>query len=129
MFQMAGIGPMFGQRWHFQHEATEKIPYAITRYKNESRRLLNVVDKQLGEKQFLAGEYSIADTATFPWMAGAQRNPMLLETLPNLKRWLDKLSSRPGVQRELAVLRDAQRQTPDEHARSILFGEKQYERR
>jgi GST-like protein len=129
MFQMSGIGPMFGQRWHFRHETLEKIPYAIARYTNESRRLLNVLDRQLAVKQFLAGDYSIADMATVPWIAGAERNPALLANYPNLKRWLDQMHARPGVQRGLAVMREVERPTLDDESRSALFGEKQYQPR
>src|SRR5260370_24537882 len=68
MFQMGGVGPMFGQRGHFMRAAPEKLPYAIERYTNESRRLLNVIEKQLGESAYLAGEYSISDMATCPWV-------------------------------------------------------------
>jgi len=96
---MSAVGPMFGQRWRFRNEATEKIPYAIERYTNESRRLLNVLDKRLGGGRFLAGDYSIADIATYPWIAGAERNTKLLADFPNLKRWLGEVSSRPSVQR------------------------------
>jgi len=129
MFQMSAVGPMFGQRWHFRHEAIEKIPFAIERYTNESRRLLNVIDKRLGGGRFLAGDYSIADIATYPWMAGAERNTKLLADFPNLKRWLGEVSSRPSVQRGLAVMREFERQVFDDRSRSVLFGQKQYERR
>ena len=119
MFQMSAVGPMFGQRWHFRHEAIEKITYAIERYTNESRRLLNVIDKRLGGGRFLAGDYSIADIATYPWMAGADRNTKLLADFPNLKRWLGEVSSRPSVQRGLAVMREFER-------RSSTIGPVQY---
>jgi GST-like protein len=72
MFQMAGVGPMFGQRGHFLRAAPEKIPYAIERYTNESRRLLNVIEKRLAESPYLAGDYSIADMATYPWVVGTR---------------------------------------------------------
>lgn len=129
MFQMAGVGPMFGQRGHFMRAAPEKIPYAIERYTNESRRLLNVMEKRLGEAEYLAGEYSIADIATFPWVVGTRREPEQLESRPNFKRWLDAISERPAVKRGLAVMADLPQQPLDEKARSILYGAKQFEKR
>jgi GST-like protein len=129
MFQMAGVGPMFGQRGHFVRAAPEQIPYAIERYTNESRRLLNVMDKQLADHEYLAGEYSIADIATFPWVVGVRREPEQLEARPNFKRWLDTISERPAVKRGLAVMADLPQQPLDDEARSILYGNKQFERR
>ena len=129
MFQMAGVGPMFGQRGHFLRAAPEKIPYAIERYTNESRRLLNIIDKQLKDRPYLAGEYSIADIATFPWVVGTRREPEQLESRPNFKRWLDALSERPAVKRGLAVMSDRPQAPLDDEARSILYGNKQFEKR
>jgi GSH-dependent disulfide-bond oxidoreductase len=129
MFQMANVGPMFGQRGHFMRAAPEKIPYAIDRYTNESRRLLNVIDRRLGESAFLAGDYSIADIATYPWVAGVRREPDQLEGRPNLKRWLDAIAERPAVKRGMAVMADLPAQPLDDQARSILYGAKQFERR
>jgi len=99
MFQMGGVGPMFGQRGHFVRAAPEKIPYAIDRYTNEARRLMNVIEKRLGEAAYLGGDYSIADIATFPWVVGVRREPEQLESRPNLKRWLDAISERDAVKR------------------------------
>ncbi len=129
MFQMAGVGPMFGQRGHFVRAAPEKIPYAIERYTNEARRLLNVIDKRLAESEYLAGDFSIADIATFPWVAGTRREPEQLESRPNFKRWLDAISDRPAVKRGLAVMADQPQQPLTEEARSILYGDKQFEKR
>ncbi|MGO9604134.1 MAG: glutathione S-transferase N-terminal domain-containing protein [Candidatus Binataceae bacterium] len=129
MFQMAGVGPMFGQRGHFLRAAPEKIPYAIDRYTNESRRLLNVMEGRLGEAPYLAGDYSIADIATFPWVVGTRREPEQLESRPNFKRWLDAISERPAVKRGLAVMADLPAEPLDDKARSILYGAKQFERR
>jgi GSH-dependent disulfide-bond oxidoreductase len=129
MFQMGGVGPMFGQRGHFLRAAPEKIPYAIDRYTNESRRLLNVMEKRLAEAEYLAGEYSIADMATYPWVVGTRREPEELETRPNFKRWLDAISARPAVKRGLAVMADLPPEPLDEEARSILYGNKQFEKR
>ncbi|MGO9452598.1 MAG: glutathione S-transferase N-terminal domain-containing protein [Candidatus Binataceae bacterium] len=129
MFQMAGVGPMFGQRGHFMRAAPEKIPYAIDRYTNESHRLLNVMEGRLGKAPYLAGDYSIADIATFPWVVGARREPEQLESRPNFKRWLDAISERPAVKRGLAVMADLPAEPLDDKARSILYGAKQFERR
>jgi len=129
MFQMASVGPMFGQRGHFMRAAPEKIPYAIERYTNEAQRLLNVIDKRLGESDYLAGNYSIADIATYPWVVGARREPEEIESRPNFKRWLDAISERPAVKKGVAVMADMPQQPLDERARSILYGAKQFERR
>ena len=109
--------------------APEKIPYAIDRYTNESRRLLNVMEKRLGEAEYLAGEYSIADMATFPWVVGTRREPEQLESRPNFKRWLDAISERPAVKRGLAVMADLPQTPMSDEARSILYGSKQFEKR
>ena len=129
MFQMAGVGPMFGQRGHFMRAAPEKIPYAIDRYTNESRRLLNVMDKRLGEAEYLGGDYSIADIATFPWVIGTRREPEQLESRPNFKRWLDAIEARPAVKKGMAVMADRPQTPLTEEQRSILYGSKQFEKR
>jgi GSH-dependent disulfide-bond oxidoreductase len=128
MFQMAGVGPMMGQANHFRHAAAEKIPYAIERYTNESHRLANVMDKRLSEVPYLAGDYSIADIATFPWARAFKREPDELDKRPSLKRWLETIAERPAVKRGLAVMADLPQQPLDEEARSILYGKKQFER-
>ena len=129
MFQMANVGPMFGQRGHFLRAAPEKIPYAIERYTNESRRLLDVMERRLGQSAYLAGDYSIADIATYPWVAGVRREPEQLESRPNFRRWLEAISERPAVKRGLGVMADLPQQPLDDKARSILYGAKQFERR
>ena len=129
MFQMANVGPMFGQRGHFLRAAPEKVPYAIERYTNESRRLLDVMDRRLGQSAYLAGDYSIADIATYPWVVGTRREPEQLESRPNFKRWLDAISERPAVKRGVAVMAGLPQQPLDDKARSILYGAKQFERR
>jgi GST-like protein len=129
MFQMAGIGPMMGQAGHFRNAAPEKIPYAIERYTNESRRLFGVMDKQLAANEYLAGEYSIADMACYPWVRNAEREPEQLEPLPNLRRWLAALGARPAVKRGLAVMADIPQAPLSDEERSILYGEKQFEKR
>ena len=105
MFQMGGVGPMFGQYNHFANYAVEKIPYAIDRYTNEVARLHRVLDKRLAEVTWLAGdEYSMADIITFPWIRNPERRGIDLANYPNVKRWHDAIAERPAVQRGVAVL-------------------------
>jgi len=130
MFQMGGIGPMLGQAHHFRRYAPEPIQYAIDRYTNEARRLYNVLDKQLGRNQYVAGEYSIADIAIYPWLIPHKWQGMELEEFPNVKRWFDAIAARPAVQRGVAVLADQLKRGPiDEKTREVLFGKQQYEKR
>jgi GST-like protein len=103
MFQMGHVGPMMGQCHHFRRFAPEQIPYAVDRYTNETRRLYGVIDKRATESEFLAGDYSIADIATFPWIARHEWQGIELEEFPNLKRWYDAIWARPPVQKGYAV--------------------------
>jgi GST-like protein len=103
MFQMGGVGPMFGQTHHFLRAAKEQVPYAIERYTKEKDRLYGVLDRRLGEAAYLAGEYSIADMATYPWIARHDWHNTDLAQFPNVKRWYDAISARPAVQRGMAV--------------------------
>ncbi|TAN49714.1 MAG: glutathione S-transferase family protein [Rhodospirillales bacterium] len=103
MFQMGGLGPMLGQAHHFLQFAPEKVPYAIERYTKEAKRLYGVVNKRLGEANFLAGDYSIADMAAYPWMAVHQRQQIDIDEFPNVARWLLAVGARPAVQRGMAV--------------------------
>ncbi len=103
MFQMGGVGPMFGQVHHFVRAAKEKVPYGIERYSKEKDRLYGVLDKRLGETAFLAGDYSIADMATYPWVSRHEWHNTDLNNHPNVKRWFDAISARPGVQRGMSV--------------------------
>lgn len=130
MFQMGGVGPMLGQAHHFRQYAPEQIPYAIDRYTNEATRLYRVLDKQLAQVEYVAGDYSIADMAIFPWILPYERQGQNLADYPNLKRWFDAINERPAVQRGLALLRE-ERVNPnmDEKAREILFGTRQLEQR
>lgn len=108
MFQMASVGPMFGQFGHFQNFAPEKIPYAIGRYRKETLRLLGVMDRQLAQQPYLAGDYSIADMVTYPWVAAAL-TPYLgldLAEFPQVQRWVDALAARPAVATGMAILTD-----------------------
>jgi GSH-dependent disulfide-bond oxidoreductase len=97
-FQVGGVGPMFGQLGHFLH-AKESIPYAIERYSSESKRLYGVLDKRLAEASYLAGDYGIADMATFGWAAAYARLQIDIALFPNVKRWVDQIGERPAVQR------------------------------
>ena len=103
MFQMGGVGPMFGQTHHFLRFAPEPLPYAIKRYRTETARLYGVLDKRLGEADFLAGEYSIADMATFPWVARHEWQKIDLADYPNVQRWYATIAVRPAVQRGMVV--------------------------
>ncbi|HRE90383.1 MAG TPA: glutathione S-transferase N-terminal domain-containing protein [Myxococcota bacterium] len=103
MFQMAGVGPMMGQAGVFFRYAEEKIPFAINRYHNETRRLFGVLDKRLGESRYLAGDYSIADIATWPWVKGHDWVGVSLDGFSNLQRWLAEIGERPAVVRGMAV--------------------------
>src|SRR6185437_13713483 len=103
MFQMSGVGPMLGQAHHFRRFAPERIPYAIERYEKEAARLYGVLDRRLGESEYLAGAYSIADIATFPWIARHEWQGVALDDFPNVKRWFATISSRPAVQRGMQV--------------------------
>jgi GST-like protein len=131
MWQMGGVGPMFGQANHFRAYAVEKIQYAIERYTNEANRLTNVLNKRLGEARYLAGnDYSIADMAVFPWLRNADKRGVNLSEYPHAQRWFDAINARPAVQRALQVLSGASNSAPhDEKSRDILFGKTQFQRR
>ena len=103
MFQMGGLGPMLGQTHHFLRAAPEPVPYAIKRYKDETRRLYGVLDKRLAEAEHLAGEYSIADVASYPWVARHEWHQIELGDFPNVRRWYDAIGARPAVQRGMKV--------------------------
>jgi GST-like protein len=105
MFQMGGVGPMFGQTHHFLRAAKEPVPYAIERYSKETRRLYGVLNRRLAHRAFLAEEYSIADIATFPWVARHEWHKVDLAEFPHVKRWFDAISARPAVARGMAVPR------------------------
>ena len=104
MFQMGGVGPMFGQTHHFLRAAPEPVPYAIDRYKKETNRLYGVMDKELAKRDYLAGNfYSIADIATYPWVARYEWHKTDLNQFPNVKRWFEEIGKRPAVRRGMAV--------------------------
>ena len=120
MFQMGGIGPMQGQAHVFYRYAPEKIEYAIKRYQNETFRLYSVLDKQLEDNEFLTGELSIADMATWPWVRSYLWAGLEIEELPNLRRWLDVLSERHAFQRGIEVPYKVDRsKTTTEDAREL----------
>ena len=130
MFQMGSIGPMLGQTHHFRQYAPEKIPYAIDRYTNETRRLYGVLDKRLGEEEYLAGDYSIADIATWPWIRLYERQGQDLADFPNVKRWHEAIEARPAAKKGVELLSgDRKDFSQDDKAREMLFGNTQYERR
>ncbi len=103
MWQMGGVGPMFGQAHHFLRAAPEQVPYGIKRYSDETRRLYGVLDRRLAEAAYMAGEYSIADIATYPWIARHEWHKVELAEFPNVKRWYDTIGRRPAVVRGMAV--------------------------
>jgi GST-like protein len=103
MFQMGGVGPMMGQAGVFVRYAPERIPYAIDRYKRECRRLFEVLDRRLGEVEYLGGDYSIADIATWPWVSGYGWTELSIDGLPHLARWLAAVGARPAVIRGMLV--------------------------
>ena len=128
MFQMGEVGPMLGQAHHFRAYAREKIPYAIERYTNEGARIYRVLDKRLSEHQYLAGEYSIADIAVFPWIRLHERQGQDMADYPHLGRWFDTVVARAGVARNMEKIRDVLGIITDE-TWDNLRGKKQFERR
>jgi GST-like protein len=102
MFQMGGIGPMFGQFGHFKFR-DEAIPYAIERYRAESERLYGVLEIRLGEAEYLGGAYSIADMATYPWVNNPDYLGLTLEQFPNVKSWAKAIEARPAVEKAMGI--------------------------
>ena len=103
MFQMGGAGPIFGQVHHFLRAAPEPVPYAINRFGKETARLYGVLDNRLADSEFLSKDYSIADIATFPWVARHEWHKIKLADYPNVSRWYEMISGRKGVQKGMAV--------------------------
>jgi GST-like protein len=126
-WQVGGLGPMLGQNHHFNRYAPEKIPYAIDRYVNETRRLYGVLNKQLEGRAFIAGkDYTIADMAAYPWIVPYENQGMVLEDFPHLKTWFEAIRARPATQRAYAIGEDIKGRfdlTTDEEARKVLFGQ------
>jgi GST-like protein len=129
MWQMAGLGPMLGQGQHFWSYAAEKHTYAIERYTNEGMRLLGVMDDQLSSREYLAGDYTIADMACFPWVRIHKLAHLSLESFAYVQRWYGAIRNRPAVQRGLDLLRQHLTGVPNQpEAREIMFGATQYRR-
>lgn len=128
-FQVGGVGPTLGQLNHFANYATEKLPYPISRFTAEAKRVCGVVDRRLGVARYLGGdEYSIADIANLPWLTGYARLGVDPSEWPHLTRWVAELKARPAVARGLSI--PARSEAPmDDKAREVLFGKTQYERR
>lgn len=123
-WQMGGLGPMAGQNHHFSKYAPEKIPYAIDRYVNETNRLYGVLNRQLEGREYIAGTYSIADMACYPWIVPYEQQQQKLEDFPHLQRWFATMRDRPGVVQAYEkgqALSD--RPTVNDESRRILFGQ------
>jgi GSH-dependent disulfide-bond oxidoreductase len=124
-WQMGGLGPMAGQNHHFVQYATEQIPYAIDRYVNETNRLYGVVDTRLADREFVAGGYSIADMAIYPWIVPYKKQRQSLDEFPNLKRWFAAIAERPAVKRAYDRAREiSSKPVVDESSRAVLFGQR-----
>jgi GST-like protein len=124
-WQMAGLGPMAGQTHHFVHYAPELIPYAIDRYVRETGRLYGVLNRRLADREFVAGDYSIADMACYPWVL-PERQRQHLDDFPHLKRWHEAIAARPAVRRAYALAKTVNpqpRPATSEEERRILFGQ------
>jgi GSH-dependent disulfide-bond oxidoreductase len=126
-WQMAGLGPMAGQAHHFLHYAPEKVTYAVDRYVRETARLYGVLNKRLADREFIGGQYSIADMACYPWVLPERQNQDMAN-FPNLRRWKETIAARPAVERAYALVQqinpNAKPPTSDEERR-ILFGQDQ----
>ncbi len=121
MFQMGGIGPMQGQANVFYRYAPEPIPYAIERYQNETRRLYEVLDRRLAGRDYLVGDYSIADIASFTWVSTHEWSGVSLDGLGHVRRWLERIEARPAVQRGLAVPEPRDRKSEPEVQRAVNY--------
>lgn len=123
-WQMGGLGPMAGQNHHFSNYAPEKIEYAINRYVNETGRLYAVLDKRLSDREFVAGNYSIADIAAYPWIVPYESQSQKLEDFPNLKRWFETIKARPATIRAYEKAEAFKNQALDpEKSRELLFNQ------
>jgi GSH-dependent disulfide-bond oxidoreductase len=122
-WQMAGLGPMAGQNGHFNVYAPEKLPYAMERYTRETARLYGVLDRRLTDREFVAGEYSIADMASYPWIVPFENHKQKLEDFPHLKRWFDSIKARPAVMRAYAAAGPSYAKPMTDDERKILFGQ------
>jgi GST-like protein len=127
MWQMGGFGPMLGQNHHFNTYAPEDLPYAKKRYTDETHRLYGVLNKRLDGREFICGDYSIADIACVGWANGWERQKMDIEEFPNVKRWLAAMKARPAVQRGMELGKDERARmnlATDKEAQAVLFGQR-----
>ncbi len=123
-WQIGGLGPMAGQNHHFSQYAPEKIPYAINRYVNETGRLYAVLNRRLADREFIAGAYSIADVASYPWIVPHERQGQNLDDFVHLKRWFDTIAQRTATVRAYAQAESFEQQTQNiEQSRSVLFNQ------
>ena len=123
-WQMGGLGPMAGQNLHFAQYAPEQLPYAIDRYLNETARLFKVLDKQLGDREYIAGEFSIADMASYPWVHIHERLQQDLDAYPNLQRWYHQIAARPATVRAYDIGAGINTlPTVTEESKKILLGQ------
>ena len=123
-WQMGGLGPMAGQLGHFTNYAPEKIPYALSRYGNEYNRLLGVIEKRLAGKDYLCGDYSIADMASWPWVVVHERVKQSLDEFPRVLAWDERMQARPAVVAGKDLGKELRRRfEDDEEARKMLFGQ------
>jgi GSH-dependent disulfide-bond oxidoreductase len=123
-WQMGGLGPMAGQNHHFVQYAPERIPYAMERYVKETNRLYGVLNKRLAGREYIAGDYSIADMASYPWIVPHERQQQNLADFPHLKRWFETMAARPAVQRAYAVAQQVNATpTVTKDSQSVLFGQ------
>ena len=123
-WQMGGLGPMAGQNHHFTQYAPQPIPYAIERYTKETARLYAVLDKRLADREFIAGDYSIADMACYPWIVPHRKQGQNLDDFSHLKRWFETIRARPATQRAYALVEKINpAPVVDEAAKKVLFGQ------
>jgi GST-like protein len=123
-WQMAGQGPMLGQLSHFMNYAPEQVPYAITRYYDEGKRLYRVLDGRLQDREYIAGDYSIADMICWPWLLLSDRHNLGLDGYPNLKRWFDAVDKRPAVREALKGWSLPPKMTITDDVRKVMFNQK-----
>ncbi|MDC9721022.1 MAG: glutathione S-transferase N-terminal domain-containing protein [Gammaproteobacteria bacterium] len=122
-WQMGGLGPMAGQAHHFRQYAPEQVPYGIKRYTDECNRLYGVLNHQLADSEFIAGDYSIADMACWPWALSYERQGQDIAQFPHLKRWLDTIQARPAAARGDALGAERRKPITDEESRKVLFNQ------
>src|SRR5205807_8655556 len=123
-WQMGNLGPMSGQNNHFNNYAVEKLPYAMARYRNEVNRLYGVLNRRLADRSFIAGDYSIADMASYPWIVPHERQGQKLEDFPHLQRWFDAIRARPATVRAYEKAKAVNTEaTMSDEAKKILFGQ------